>query len=149
MAKVMSLLQLVLVILFTPSLCGPEDQKQALLHFKASFLNATAYSALRSPWHSLETWNSSSDCCQWESVICTSPFGSKTVIALYLSSIVDGNTVLSFTIFTPLFRIRSLTELDLSYNRIQGGELLGDSLANLTKLVDLDLGYNLIPWKFP
>jgi hypothetical protein len=65
MVKLMSLLlQLVLVILFTPSLCCPEDQKQALLHFKASFLNATAYSALRSPLYRLESWNSNTDCCQ-------------------------------------------------------------------------------------
>jgi hypothetical protein len=140
MAKLMSLLQLVLVILFTPSLCCPEDQKQALLHFKASFLNATAYSAYSSL--QFESWNSSSDCCQWERVNCTSPFGSKTVISLDLSldrAATFTNTeeprVLSFTIFTPLFRIRSLTELDLSWNRIQG-ELLGDSLANLTKLVE-------------
>jgi Leucine-rich repeat (LRR) protein len=142
MAKLMSLLQLVLVILFTPSLCCPEDQKQALLHFKASFLNATAYSS------QFESWNSSSDCCQWERVNCTSPFGSKTVIALDLSSIVDGNTVLSFTIFTPLFRIRSLTELDLSYNGIQG-ELLGDRLANMSKLISLDLTLNSFHGNIP
>ena len=49
MVKLMSLLQLVLVILFTPSLCCPEDQKQTFLHSKASFLNATAYSALKKP----------------------------------------------------------------------------------------------------
>ena len=49
MVKLMSLPQLVLVILFTPSLCCPEDQKQTFLHSKASFLNATAYSALKKP----------------------------------------------------------------------------------------------------
>jgi hypothetical protein len=64
MVKLMSLLQLVLVILFTPSLCCPEDKKQALLHFKASFLNATGYSALRSLLYRLESWNSNTDCCQ-------------------------------------------------------------------------------------
>jgi hypothetical protein len=146
MPKLMSLLQLVLVILFTPSLCCPEDQKQALLRFKASFLNATGYSALRSPWYGLESWNSSSDCCQWERVNCTSPFGSKTLISLDLSFLRDPShrerRVLSFTIFTPLFRIRSLTFLSLSFNHIQG-ELLGDSLANMTKLVSLDLTHNL------
>jgi Leucine-rich repeat (LRR) protein len=152
MPKLMSLLQLVLVILFTPSLCCPEDQKQALLHFKAFFLNATAYSALRSPEFRLESWNSSSDCCQWERVNCTSPFGSKTVISLDLSYLVDGESeeprVLSFTIFTPLFRIRSLTELHLSENRIQG-EFLGDSLANMSKLVFLDLSGNSFHGNIP
>jgi hypothetical protein len=152
MAKLMSLLQLVLVILFTPSLCCPEDQIQALLHFKASFLNATGYSALRSPKFRLESWNSSSDCCQWERVNCNSPFGSKTVIALHLFEIVDWESeeprVLSFTIFTPLFRIRSLTELDLGKNRIQG-ELLGDSLANMSKFVSLYLDYNSFHGNIP
>jgi Leucine-rich repeat (LRR) protein len=149
MAKVMSLLQLVLVILFTPSLCCPEDQKQALLLFKASFLNATASTTYSSKF---ESWNSSSDCCQWERVNCTSPFGSKTVIALYLSDIVVWNTeeprVVSFTIFTPLFRIRSLTDLDLSYNEIQG-ELLGDDLANMSKLIRLDLEGNSFHGNIP
>ena len=153
MAKLRSLLQLVLVILFTPSLCCPEDQKQALLHFKASFLNATGYFALRSPSYMLETWNSSSDCCRWERVNCTSPFGSKIVITLDLSVIVDWNTEepteLTFTIFTLLFRIRSLTKLDLSVNLIQGGELLGDSLANLSKLVHLDLSGNSFHGNIP
>ena len=151
MAKLMSLLpQLVLVILFTPSLCCPEDQKQALLHFKASFLNATAYSAYSSKF---ESWNSSTDCCQWERVNCTSPFGSKTLISLDLLRIVDPFSeeprVLSFTIFTPLFCIRSLTFLSLWGNRIEGGELLGDSLANLTKLVDLELNYNSFHGNIP
>jgi Leucine-rich repeat (LRR) protein len=148
MAKLISLLQLVLVILFTPSLCCPEDQKQALLHFKASVLNATT------GYFPFESWNSSSDCCQWERVNCTSPFGSKTVISLHLYRLVDLNNteeprVLSFTIFTPLFRIRSLTKLDLSSNRIQGGELLGDSLANMSKLVSLDLSGNSFHGNIP
>jgi Leucine-rich repeat (LRR) protein len=65
--------------------------------------------------------------------------------------IVDWETEepMSFTIFTPLFRIRSLTVLHLSWNRIQGGELLGDSLANLTKLVDLDLEVNSFHGNIP
>ena len=147
MAKLMSLLQLVLVILFTPSLCCPEDQKQALLHFKASFFNATAYFPFK-------TWNSNSDCCRWEWVSCNSPFGSKTVISLDLSALIleweaKEPRVLSFTIYTPLFRIRSLTFLSLSSNRIQGGELLGDSLANMSKLVSLDLSGNAFHGNIP
>ncbi|GMY16226.1 receptor-like protein 46 [Fagus crenata] len=74
----------------------------------------------------------------------------RTVIALDLSFLVDDEEprVLSFTIFTPLFRIRSLMDFDLSYNCIQG-ELLGDSLANMSKLVSLDLDGNSFQGNIP
>jgi Leucine-rich repeat (LRR) protein len=42
-----------------------------------------------------------------------------------------------------------LTKLDLSANLIQGGELLGDSLANLSKLVHLDLSGNSFHGNIP
>ena len=141
MAKLSVLL--VLLILFTSSLCCPEDQKQALLQFKASVINATASpKSLRVPF---DTWNFSSDCCNWDMVSCSSRFGARTVIALNLYSLVDApfwySKVLSSTILTPLFHIRSLMHLDVSDNWMQG-ELPGDGFANLSKLVYLDMNFN-------
>ena len=141
MAKLSVLL--VLLILFTSSLCCPEDQKQALLQFKASVINATASSkSLRVPF---ETWNFSSDFCNWDGVNCSSRFGARTVIALNFYSLVVApfwySKVLSSTILTPLFHIRSMIHLDLSLNKIQG-ELTGDGFANFSKLVYLDMRSN-------
>uniref|UniRef100_A0A7N2KKV4 Leucine-rich repeat-containing N-terminal plant-type domain-containing protein n=1 Tax=Quercus lobata TaxID=97700 RepID=A0A7N2KKV4_QUELO len=143
MAKLsLPLLLLVLLIFFTTSFSCPQHQKQALLQFKASLFNAT------SPFTSdkenkpifFESWNSSSDCCDWHLVNCNSQFDSRNVIALDLRRLFGRlePIVLASTILTPLFHIRSLMQLHLSSNQIQG-ELPGDGIANLTKLIFLDL----------
>ncbi|XP_065626914.1 receptor-like protein 46 [Quercus suber] len=145
MAKLSLLLLLVLglLILFTPSLSCPEHQKQALLQFKASLINATTSFSPKSPLALLESWNSSLDCCHWDMVNCSSRFDSRNVGSLYLEDLIWSKEpiVLSSTILTPLFRIRSLTHLVMSWNQIQG-ELPGDGFANLTELVHLDLWNN-------
>ena len=138
-------LLLALLILFTPSLCCPEYQKQALLDFKSSLIKTTSSPSLESPVVELESWNSTSDCCNWNRVICSTRFHSRTVIALHLDSLVFMQSmepiVVTSTILTPLFRIRSLMLLDMEGNQIQG-ELPGDGFANLSKLVYLDLKNN-------
>ena len=147
MAKLSLLLPLLLLhVLLTfvaTSLSCPEHQKQALLHFKASIINAT--SLKESTLYRLDSWNSSSDCCHWDGVSCSSHFGFKTVLALYLDGIIPSNSPesvwLPSTILTPLFHIRSLMHLDLSDNWMQG-ELPGDGFANLSKLVYLDMNFN-------
>ncbi|XP_030928124.1 receptor-like protein 46 [Quercus lobata] len=146
MAKLSLLLLLELLIFFTPSLSCPEYQKQALLNFKASLINSTTTTSTEGQRVLLfESWNSSSDCCNWERVNCSSSLGSRTVIALYLNDLVDQlpreHTVLTSNILTPLFHIRSLTHLNVSKNKIQG-ELPSDGFANLTELISLDLGSN-------
>ena len=151
MAKLNLLLILLLVLLtfVTTSLSCPEHHKQALLHFKASIINAT--SLTKSTLYRLDSWNSSLDCCHWDGVICSSRFGSMTVLALYLDDIITSNSqepVLPSTILTLLFHIRSLMQLDLSNNSIQG-ELPRDGFGNLTKLVHLDLGLNLFNGSIP
>nr|XP_023916615.1 receptor-like protein 12 [Quercus suber] len=137
------LLLLVLLTFVTTSLFCPEHQKQALLHFKASIINATSFTETTLHW--LDSWNSSSDCCHWDGVICSTHFGSKTVLALYLDNFITSNSEetlwLPSTILTPLFHIRSLMHLDFSNNSIEG-ELPRDGFGNLTKLVHLDLGLN-------
>ena len=134
MAKLSPLLLLLIlghVIFFTPTLSCPEYQKQALLHFKASIINATS-STESTLLNRLQSWSSSSDCCNWDRVSCSSSFSSRTVIALYLEDLIlqKDPMVLTSTILTPLFRIKSLTYLDLYHNRIQG-ELPGDGFASL------------------
>ena len=143
MAK-LSLLLLVLFIFFIPSLCCPEYQKQALLHFKASLINATISSSPKIELYRLESWNSNSDCCHWDRVECSSHFGSRIVTALSLWNLLDvsqDQRVLTSTILTPLFRIRSLMNLDLTGNLIHG-ELPANGFANLSELVYLDLSQN-------
>ena len=147
MAKLSLLLLLELLIFFTPSLSCPEYQKQALLNFKASLINSTTTTSSSEGQRVLlfESWNSSSDCCNWERVNCSSSLGSRTVIALYLNDLVDQlpreHTVLTSNILTPLFHIGSLTHLNMSKNKIQG-QLPSDGFANLTELISLDLGSN-------
>ncbi|XP_023922291.1 receptor-like protein 46 [Quercus suber] len=151
MAKLTLLLLLELLIFFTPSLSCPEYQKQALLNFKASLINSTSTTTTTTSSSEaqrvllFESWNSSSDCCDWERVNCSSSLGSRTVTALYLHNLVDQlpweHTVLTSNILTPLFHIRSLTHLEMSKNKIQG-ELPSDGFANLTELIYLDLGWN-------
>nr|POE54785.1 putative inactive leucine-rich repeat receptor-like protein kinase [Quercus suber] len=51
------------------------------------------------------------------------------------------SSVVPSTILTPLFRIRSLKQLGMSANSIQG-ELSGNSFANLNELCCLDLRQN-------
>ena len=149
MAKLSLLLLPVLLTFVATSLSCPEHQKQALLHFKASIINATSSTEIK--LNQLDSWNSSSDCCHWDGVNCSSHFGSKTVLALYLDYIITWNSqepVLPSTILTLLFHIRSLMQLDLSNNSIQG-ELPRDGFGNLTKLVHLDLGLNLFNGSIP
>ena len=153
MAKLNLLLPLLLPVLLTfvaTSLSCPEHQKQALLNFKASIINAT--SLKESTLYRLDSWNSSSDCCHWDGVSCSSHFGAKTMLALYLDGIIPSNLQesvwLPSTISTPLFHIRSLMHLDLSDNSIQG-ELPRDGFGNLTKLVHLDLCLNQFNGSIP
>ncbi|KAK4608507.1 hypothetical protein RGQ29_002070 [Quercus rubra] len=130
MAK-LSLLLLVLFIFFIPSLCCPEYQKQALLHFKASLINATISSSPKIELYRLESWNSSSDCCHWDRVECSSHFGSRIVTALSLWNLLD---------VSQDQRV-SLMNLDLTGNLIHG-EFPANGFANLSELVYLDLSQN-------
>ena len=152
MAKLsLPLLLLALLIVFTTSFSCPQHQKEALLHFKASLSNVTSFPSDKEYLLSLfESWNSSSDCCDWEMVSCNPHFGSRNVIALYMGNSFEQlePMVLASSILTPLFHIRSLTHLDLSWSRIQG-ELPGDGIANLTKLIHLDLSGNHFSGSIP
>ncbi|KAJ9535766.1 hypothetical protein OSB04_un001080 [Centaurea solstitialis] len=74
-----------------------------------------------------------------------------TVTGLKLYYIVpsyDNLASVFFDIFTPLFHIRSLKQLDISYNGLVG-EIHGDGFGNLTQLVDLYMEGNKFNGSIP
>ncbi|KAA8516453.1 hypothetical protein F0562_016746 [Nyssa sinensis] len=138
-------LYMILNLSFGPSLCCPQDQREALLQFKSLLVadllrNNSMYTSLLD----LESWNSSSDCCQWKRVAChnhSSPQQVTGLILFYLIPLLNLNTAVTSDVLTPLFRIRSLMLLDISGNSIQG-DFPGFGFANLTNLVHLDMSRN-------
>ncbi|GKE58184.1 leucine-rich repeat-containing protein [Tanacetum coccineum] len=143
MASTPILLTLMLSILLTfssiiiPSFSCPIHQKQALLHFKSTL--ASIYNSKYSfNFVELDSWNSTSDCCSWERVTCST---SESVTKLQLSDVTFPNPI-SSDILTPLFHIRSLEWLDISRNFFEEGEIPGDGFGNLTKLLHLDMSWN-------
>ncbi|CAI9087578.1 OLC1v1021685C1 [Oldenlandia corymbosa var. corymbosa] len=118
-----------------------DHQKQSLLHFRSLLRSATNSSLL-------EDWNSTSQCCHWERIICssTSPF---TVTELHLNSLhTKGNSTVSSYVLTPLFHITSLTLLDISFNFFQGG-IPAQGWDNLTSLLYLDMSQNFFNGSIP
>ncbi|GKB75109.1 leucine-rich repeat-containing protein, partial [Tanacetum coccineum] len=104
-----------------PSFSCPIHQKQALLHFKSTL--ASIYNS-KYPvnFAELHSWNSTSDCCYWELVYCST---TGSVTELYLSYVARPpsdfkHVPISSDIFTPLFHIRSLEWLDVSANSYEG-----------------------------
>ncbi|KAG8657720.1 receptor-like protein 46 [Manihot esculenta] len=147
MAKLI-LIFLFFIFLITPtSLSCPDDQKQALLQFKSlvfNIINSSSSDYYYSPL-GLDSWNSSSDCCYWEMVTCNSRSSSRSVTALDLHSLFplgpQGPMPVPSSVLSPLSRIKSLMFLDISSNYIVG-EIPVDMLANLSRLVHLDLMFN-------
>ncbi|KAJ8534545.1 hypothetical protein K7X08_016273 [Anisodus acutangulus] len=153
MAKTCLLLvSLGLLSFFRAAFCCPNDQKQALLKFKSAFLENTAVNSSSSDGffsYGLEDWNSTSDCCSWDRVICDSRPNSRAVIALYLDSLQSPEpVVVSSSVLAPLFGIKSLMMLILSSNHIQG-QIAGEGIANLGNLVHLDLMQNNFTGSIP
>ncbi|GKC66181.1 leucine-rich repeat-containing protein [Tanacetum coccineum] len=114
-----------------------------MLHFKstlASIYNSKASTAAL--FAGLHSWNSTSDCCSWKRVNCSTT-GSVTELQLDdIAAPPDVEQVpISSDILTPLFHIRSLETLDISYNYFKG-EIPGDGFGNLTKLLHLDMREN-------
>ncbi|GJX06907.1 leucine-rich repeat-containing protein [Tanacetum coccineum] len=138
--------KLILSIFFSsiiiPSFTCPIHQKQALLHFKST-LTSIYNSKYSDKFVELDSWNPAFDCCSWERVNCST---TGSVTELHLSYVAtppsDFKQVpISSDILTPLFHIRSLERLDISYNYFEG-EIPGDGFGNLTKLLHLDMWWN-------
>ncbi|GJX60596.1 leucine-rich repeat-containing protein, partial [Tanacetum coccineum] len=114
---------------------------QALLHFKST-LTAIYNSKYPVKFVKLDSWNSTSDCCSWKRVNCST---TGSVTELQLSDVAAPPDVervpISSDILTPLFHIRSLERLDISINYFEG-EIPGDGFGNLTKLLHLNMRGN-------
>ncbi|XP_057833678.1 receptor-like protein 11 [Cryptomeria japonica] len=127
-----SLVRLVLLLPICWVSCCSENEKKSLLYFKRS---------LHDPSGRLKTWNNSTDCCHWKGIQCDiitnhviqldlhNPFVNNPAMALqnstnavlstrYLGSLsVDGNKK---DVLSPLFDLKMLQVLDLSYNAFIG-----------------------------
>lgn len=152
MAKLSPPLQLLLGLFisqFLPSQSCLHDHKQALLQFKSSFtsiLASNSSSFNSSTLTGLESWNSSSNCCHWDRVFCSSQLHSRpaNVVSLhldYLPPMRSTDQSMPSHVLMPLFSIKSLKLLDVSDNSLQG-EIPGNGFANLTKLVHLYMSGN-------
>ena len=149
MLKLMLSILLILTSIIIPSFSCPIHQKHALLHFKST-LTAIYNSKYPVKFVELDSWNSTSDCCSWERVTC-SRTGSVTELQLSGVAIPPGDSdpvSISSEILSPIFRIRSLELLDISYNYFEG-EIPGDGFGNLTKLLHLDMAGNKFNGSIP
>lgn len=133
------LLFFILFLLSCSASSCPTHQRQSLLHFKSLLLNATSPHSIYTSMSVLESWNSTSDCCHWDRVTCSSTPPSL-VYHLQLDSLVPllsqdspRPLLVSSLVLAPLFHITSLTLLDVSSNRLQG-PIPAQGLANLTHL---------------
>ncbi|XP_058002602.1 receptor-like protein 46 isoform X5 [Hevea brasiliensis] len=142
----LSCIFLILFPLFSPCLCCPQYQKEALLQFKFLLLGNTSLSSVKHPIS--ESWNLSSDCCQWERVTCDS---KQHVTILNLSSLTSSlsqKSVVTSDVLTPLFHLQTLTSLHISLNDIHG-QIPGVGFANLTELVELIMVENSFNGSIP
>ncbi|XP_023644310.1 receptor-like protein 12 [Capsella rubella] len=125
--------------LFIHSLASPSlhfcrhDQRDALLEFRDEF---PIFDSKPSPW------NKSTDCCFWEGVKCDDKSGQ--VISLDLNTTLLNN---SLKTNSSLFRLESLSSLDLSGCNLQGE--IPSSLGNLSRLIHLELSSNRLIGKIP
>ena len=122
-----------IIFFIFPCLSCPEYQNQTLLQFKSSLL------AINSSLDTFDSWNSPSNST------------SSTVIGLDLSDLnfmPYERPLLPSVILAPLYWIKSLKELDVSYNDILG-KIPTMGIINLTKLVHLDMSGNKFNGSIP
>ncbi|KAL2967061.1 hypothetical protein AAZX31_16G153700 [Glycine max] len=164
-----------LILYFSPShsLCHPHDSF-ALLQFKNSFTINTSYDHYEYPYYyhkcdtgysKTTTWEIGGDCCSWAGVTCHPISGHVTQLDLSCSGLV-GNIHSNSTLFhlshlhslnlafnhfnhshlSSLFGgFVSLTHLNLSSSDFEGD--IPSQISHLSKLVSLDLSYNMLKWK--
>ncbi|WOH15428.1 hypothetical protein DCAR_0934968 [Daucus carota subsp. sativus] len=148
MAKPLSMIKPLLsfIFMFVPCLSCRAHKKQSLLQFKSNLLDM--YHTSSSSSLGLESWDSNSDCCNWTRVVCS--LHSHEITALHLGGLhlLFRYFLPNTKIWDPIYGIRSLTFLDISYSYIQG-EIPGNGLANLTKLVHFDMSRNYFNGSIP
>ncbi|KAF8023753.1 hypothetical protein BT93_F1061 [Corymbia citriodora subsp. variegata] len=133
---------------FVSSLCPP-DQRDALLHFKNSFVldKEASYSC---DWNDdvisytkTNSWNKSVDCCSWDGVTCDNVAGN--VISLDLTCNWLRGT-LHFN--SSLFLLHHLQSLNLSDNYFVGSHILSN-LSTFAKLTHLNLSNSIFSDTIP
>ncbi|KAJ9556126.1 hypothetical protein OSB04_010740 [Centaurea solstitialis] len=142
--SILSIFFILITCIPIPSSSCPLHHKQSLLRFKSTLTtifnsNSDPASIDYIPFAELGSWNHGSDCCSWARVKCGR---TRNVTELHLDNtmprLID---LVPADVLTPLFEIRSLKVLDVSWNLLQG-EIPGDGFGNLTELVYLDLNEN-------
>jgi Leucine-rich repeat (LRR) protein len=121
----------------------PEKQSEALLLFKHNHLSSINYpiddcqGVPGFDYHpKLMSWNTSTDCCNWDGVLCD--YSTGDVIKLDLNCGMLQGTLHPDS---SLFNLTHLTYLDLSYNSLNG--TLPSSLFTSPSLEILNLEYNM------
>lgn len=107
-----------------------EDQQLSLLHLKQTVVFDSSVSS------KLISWNSSTDCCSWVGVTCSS---NGHVIGLdlsteFISSGLDNSS--------SLFDLQDLQSLNLAYNYDFSGSQIPTAIGKLTNLRYLNLSHN-------
>ncbi|KAF8025336.1 hypothetical protein BT93_F2240 [Corymbia citriodora subsp. variegata] len=153
---------------FALSLCPP-DQRDALLHFKNSFVLDREASLYSCDWDDyvisypkMKSWNMSVGCCSWDGVTCGGLTGnviglnltcswlqgtlhsnSSLLLLRYLQSLnFYGNDFAGSHILSNLSAFRKLTHLNLSNSHFLVS--IPSEISRLSKLVSLDLSNNYI-----
>nr|DAD20562.1 TPA_asm: hypothetical protein HUJ06_022025 [Nelumbo nucifera] len=147
--RMIGLLLLLWSSMFSICMCCCRDHKEALLRFKSSLIRVSSNSNDEILFD-LESWNSNSDCCQWERITCdessirSSSPSKPVVIGLDLSNLYIN----TFSLLMPIFNISTLTKLDVSRNFLHG-EIPVSQLSNLSRLTYLDMSYNNLDGSIP
>nr|XP_011465929.1 PREDICTED: receptor-like protein 12 isoform X3 [Fragaria vesca subsp. vesca] len=119
------------------SKCIP-DQQQSLLHFKSDLLFNASLSS------KLITWNSSTDCCSWVGVTCST---NDSVLGLDISSeSISGGIDNS----SSLFHLQNLQSLNLADNYLgNDSQSIPSAFGKLMNLRYLNLSLNYYSGKIP
>ncbi|XP_030453608.2 receptor-like protein Cf-9 homolog [Syzygium oleosum] len=150
---------------FASPLCPP-DQRDALLHFKSSFVLDSVASGYCdwdghvASYPKTNSWNKGVDCCSWDGVTCDGVTGnvigldltcsrlrgalhsnSSLLLLRHLRSLnLFGNNFVGSHISPNLSTFATLTHLNLSSSAFSG--TVPGEISHLSKLVSLDLSHN-------
>ncbi|XP_050368277.1 receptor-like protein 33 [Argentina anserina] len=114
-----------------------ESQKQSLLNFKKSLVFDSSSSSSK-----LITWNSSTECCSWLGVTCST---DGSVVGLDISS---ESITCNIDDSSSLFQLQHLQSLNLAYNDFNGSSI-PSAIGKLANLRYLNLTYAFYSGQIP
>ncbi|PRQ42832.1 putative leucine-rich repeat-containing, plant-type, leucine-rich repeat domain, L [Rosa chinensis] len=128
---------IIIIIPLVHSKCIP-DQQQSLLDFKSNLLFNSSLSS------KLISWNSSTDCCSWVGVTCST---NGRVLGIDLSSeSISGGIDNS----SSLFHLQNLQSLNLADNELgNGSQSIPSAVGQLMNLRYLNLSHNAYSGQIP